>query len=133
MNQLIDTFITIVGCMDGRVQEPLSTYGRTKFKALYADTITDPGEVGYIANELSDEDRYYLKCKIDISLDKHKSKGVVVSGHADCAGNPVDDARHIDDIRRSVKIVEDIVGPFVPVVGVFVTKTGDKWKAEEVY
>jgi len=128
MAQRDETFITIVGCMDGRVQQPLSDFGREKFNALYADTITEPGEVGILANILNDELRYDLKIKIDISLDRHKSKGILVSGHEDCAGHPVDDAKHIEDVRKSVAIVQDIVGPYVSVVGVFVSRLGDKWK-----
>ncbi|HVF69234.1 MAG TPA: carbonic anhydrase [Xanthomonadales bacterium] len=127
-----ETFITIVGCMDGRVQQPLSDFGKKNFDAQYADTITEAGQVGVLTNILTDELRYDLKTKIDISLDKHKSKGIVVSGHQECAGHPVDDATHIEDVRKSAAIIQDMVGPYVSVVGVFVSRSGDGWKAEEV-
>lgn len=127
-----ETFFTIVGCMDGRIQEPLSKFGKQKFQAKYADTITEAGEVGILANILTDELRYDLRSKIDVSVKNHKSKGILVSGHQECAGNFVGDAKHIEDVRKSVDIIQDMVGPYVSVVGVFVSRFGNNWNVEEI-
>ena len=132
MGNIDETFFTIVGCMDGRVQQPLSDFGKEKFGALYADTITEAGEVGILANILTDELRYDLRGKIDVSIKNHKSKGILVSGHQECAGHPVDDQKHMEDVRKSQAIIQDMVGPYVPVVGVFVLRLGNNWKVEEV-
>ncbi len=132
MANIDETFFTIIGCMDGRVQQPLSDFGKKKFGALYADTITEAGEVGILANILTDELRYDLRGKIDVSIKNHKSKGILVSGHQECAGHPVDDAKHIEDVRKAAALIQDMVGPYVPVVGVFVTHSQDSWKVEEI-
>lgn len=132
MAKIDETFFTIVGCMDGRVQQPLSDFGRKKFNAQFGDTITEAGEVGILANILTDELRYDLRTKIDVSVHKHKSKGILVSGHAECAGHSVDDGEHIEDVRKSVAIIQDMAGPYVPVVGVFVTRFDNGWELEEV-
>jgi len=44
-------FFTAVGCMDGRVQEPVLAFGQQKFGAKYADTITEAGLVGLLAKK----------------------------------------------------------------------------------
>lgn len=127
-----ETFVTIIGCMDGRVQQPLSEFARKKFDARYADTITEAGEVGILANILTDELRYDLRGKIDVSVQRHKSKGIVISGHQECTGHPVDDAKHIEDVRKSVSIIQDMAGPYISVVGVFVSHLGARWIVEVV-
>lgn len=40
--------------------------------------------------------------------------------------------KHKDDIRKSVAHMEHIVESKVPVVGVFVLRSEDGWKAEEL-
>lgn len=44
-------FFTSVGCMDGRSQRAVATWGREKFDAEYADTITEAGLVGLLAKD----------------------------------------------------------------------------------
>ena len=127
-----ETFFTRVGCMDGRVQVPTRIFGEQKFHAKYPDTITDPGEVGILAHFLSPEVLDRIKKELVISIEKHHSKGVLVHGHQDCAGNPVDDATQIADIKKNVEIVKGLVQNAVPVIGVFVKREKDEWMAEEV-
>ena len=135
MSQVGETFFTRVGCMDGRVQIPLRIYGQKKFNAEYPDTITEAGIVGILANNPSPEFLALLKSKLDISIDKHHSQGILVNGHQECAGNPVDDSRHIDDIRASVLKIQELIGNRVSVVGVFVRRDPSNpstWIVEEV-
>lgn len=134
MSQAGESFFTSVGCMDGRVQEPVAQYGRQKFGALFADTITEAGLVGVLSHaEQSLLDS--IKNKVQISLEKHHSKGIIVHGHEDCAGNPVDDEKHLDDVRRSVEIIKGLINSQVPVIGVFVKRSSEdslKWIVEEI-
>lgn len=135
MSQQGETFFTVLGCMDGRCQKVVADYGKQKFGALFPDTITEAGLVGLLAHNPSPQLLEALKKKIMISLEKHGSKGIVVDGHAECAGNPVDDEKHKDDIRASVAAVKSIISSSVPVVGVFVSRSAaDKtvWQIEEV-
>lgn len=136
MLRINEVFFTSIGCMDGRVQEPVLTFGQKKFSALYADTITEAGLVGLLAKNNIDRSLLdSIKKKILISLEKHHSKGIIVHGHEECAGNPINDEKHKDDIRKSVGVIKSFVNSSVSVVGVFVKRSpqeSSKWEIEEV-
>jgi len=132
-----ETFFTTVGCMDGRVQEVVAEFGRKKFGAKFPDTITEAGLVGKMSQDSVDQSLVdAIKFKlVDVSIGKHHSKGIIVHGHQDCAGNPVDDEKHKEDIRKSVEVIKSLVNSSVPVVGVFVKLSMQhlsKWESEEV-
>lgn len=129
MSKPNETFFTVVGCMDGRVQRVMEEYGQQNFKAKYPDTITGPGIVALISKGLTKEQSDELKKKLLISLNLHKSVGVIVNGHAECAGNPVDDSIHKEDVKKSVDYIKRMIGNKVPVVGLFVKRA---WVAESV-
>lgn len=135
MSDLGETFFTRVGCMDGRVQIPLRIYGQQKFGAEYPDTITEAGKVGILAHNPTPEFLANLKTKLDISINNHHSKGILVHGHQECAGNPVDDITHKDDVRKSVEVIKQLINNRVAVVGVFVKRSISDpkiWEVEEV-
>lgn len=129
-----ETFFVSVGCMDGRVQDVIAKFGADKFQVLYPDTVTEAGLVGKLKN--ADQtllDGITFKVR-DVSIGKHHAKGVIVHGHAECAGNPVDDEQQKEDIRKSVDIMKSIVGD-IPVVGVFAHRNSSdssRWVVEEV-
>ena len=95
-------FSTSISCMDGRIQIPLSTWIKENYSADYVDTITEPGVDKIIA---ADSDLQSIKAKVNISINAHKSNLIVVSGHHDCAANPVSAEEHIDLIKKSVTII----------------------------
>lgn len=136
MSDISETFFTTVGCMDGRVQVAVANFGKKKFAAEHPDTITEAGIVGQLAKENVDEtllDSIKFKVK-EVSIEIHKSNGVIVHGHSACAGNPVDDEKQKDDIRKSVQVLRSFIDS-VPVTGVFVCRSdGDSavWVAEEL-
>lgn len=136
MSQEGETFFTAVGCMDGRVQEVIARFGRKKFQGTFPDTITEAGLVGLLAKDSVDDallESVTFKV-VTVSIGKHHSSGVIVHGHAECAGNPVSDDQQKDDIRRSIEVVKSLVGS-VPVVGVFVKRSASDptvWEVEEL-
>jgi len=134
MSQAGETFFTTVGCMDGRVQDVVAAFGRQKFGAKYSDTITEAGLVGKLPlKEQGLLDTITFKV-VAVSIGKHHSVGVIVHGHAECAGNPVSDAQQKEDIRNSVAVIKSLVGD-VPVVGVFIHRSEadtSEWVAEEI-
>ena len=65
---------------------------KENYSVDFVDTITEPGVDKVVANN---SDLESIKTKIGISINAHKSKLVVVSGHYDCAANPVSDEEHI--------------------------------------
>lgn len=135
MVDLNETFFTRVGCMDGRVQTPIALYGQNRYQVLFPDTITEAGLVGLLSKSPSQELLDSIKKKVLISVEKHHSKGIVVHGHQECAGNPVDDITHKDDVRKSVEVIKQLINNKVPVVGVFVKRSisdPKTWEVEEV-
>ena len=131
MSGIGETFFTTVGCMDGRVQDPVATYGIEKFNALFGDTITEAGLVGLLANNPSQDLLESIKKKVLISVEKHHSKGIVVHGHQECAGNPVDDETHKQDVLKATEIIRSIV-PSLEVKPVFVVRSGSDWEVQEI-
>ncbi len=86
-----------------------------------------------IANNPSEEYLDTLKFKLSVSIDKHHSKGILVDGHQECAGNPVEDAKHKEDILRSVEVIKQLSENKVPVIGVFVIRSENQWVVEELH
>lgn len=137
MSKVGETFFTSVGCMDGRVHKPVVDFGRKVFSAHFADTITEAGLAGLLTKEFIDVSLLKsLKKKIFVSLEKHHSKGIIVHGHQECAGNPVEDDIHKEDIKRTVEVVKLLVDSSVPVVGIFVKRAAKSdngaWEVEEI-
>ena len=95
-------FATSVTCMDGRIQLPLAKWIEENYSVDYVDTITEPGIDKKIAENLELES---IKTKIGISINAHKSKLIVVSGHHDCAGNPVSEVEHISQIKKGIDVM----------------------------
>ena len=138
MLQASETFFTVIGCMDGRCQEAVVLFGQDRFAAQYPDTITEAGLVGLLAEKDVDPQLLAaIKKKIDISLKLHHSKGILVYGHAECAGNPVADNIHKEDVSRAVDIVKSLVGhASIPVIPLFVERSMDNdladWEAHQI-
>jgi hypothetical protein len=132
MSHVGETFFTSVGCMDGRVQEPVLRYGQKKFGVKYADAITEAGLVGLLAKD--DVDPALLdsiKKKILISLGKHHSKAIVVHGHQECAGNPIDDKQHKKDVLKTAKTIGALMKNNTQIISIFVKRSEDGWKIVE--
>ena len=118
-------FATSVSCMDGRIQIPLTNWIKENFSVDYVDTITEPGIDKLVADNTDLES---IKIKVGISINKHESELIVVSGHYDCAGNPVSNEEHITQIKKGIEVISSWnLG--VKVVGVWVN---DTWKINTV-
>ena len=118
-------FATSVSCMDGRIQMPLTNWIKENFSVDYVDTITEPGIDKQVADNTDLES---IKIKVGISINKHESELIVVSGHYDCAGNPVSNEEHITQIKKGIEVISSWnLG--VKVVGVWVD---DTWKINTV-
>jgi carbonic anhydrase len=133
MSHASDTFFTAVGCMDGRVQAPIAAYGQKKFNVKYPDTITEAGLVGQLAKGTLDKDLLRFKV-IDVSLGKHHAAGIIVHGHQECAGNPIDDETHKQQTKDVAALITAMLpeGSTVPVIPVFVVRQADEWVVEEL-
>ena len=119
--------------MDGRVQDPVAEFGRQKFGVQFADTITEAGLVGKLAADQIDPNlAESIRFKVtDVSVGKHQSKGIIVHGHQDCAGNPVDDDTHKNQVKKAADFIHSLVQD-IPIIPVFVVKENGVWKATEL-
>ena len=119
------TFATSISCMDGRIQTPISEWIKENFQVDFVDTITEPG-VDKVLVENPDNES--IKNKVSISINAHKSKLVVVSGHYECAANPISDEEHISQIKKDVEAISSWnLG--VEVVGIWVDNS---WKVNRL-
>ncbi len=126
-----ESFFTSVGCMDGRVQMAVLEFGKNVFGVKYGDTITEAGLVGLLPKEENQELLISTKEKINISLLKHHSKGIIVHGHEDCAGNPVGDDVHRQNILKTAELIRSIF-PTIQIIPVFVKREGENWVIEKL-
>ena len=109
-------FATSVSCIDGRTQLPLAAWIKEKYSVDFVDVISEPGVDKKIVESI---DLDSIKHKVGISISAHKSKTIVVSGHHDCAGNPVSDDVHISQIKKGVEEISSW-GMDAEVIGVWV-------------
>ena len=84
------SFYTAINCMDGRIQESVASFIKKKKNVLFVDMITGAGPIRILSNKKTGNLESIISC-IDISLKKHKSKGIAIVAHYDCAGYPVSD------------------------------------------
>ncbi len=122
------SFYTVVNCMDGRVQLPVINYLKDRFGADYIDSVTEAGPVLYLAGKRDSAQRKSILERIDISINKHQSKGIAVAAHYDCAGIQVDEEIQIGQLREAIKF---LAGRYanVEITGLWV---GSNWSCREI-
>ncbi|NGP45362.1 hypothetical protein G4V62_10505 [Bacillaceae bacterium SIJ1] len=81
------TFATAINCMDGRVQEPVNQWIKEHYDIQYVDCVTAPG-ANKVLIDGNEGDVERLKQMIEVSVNAHRSKVIIVAGHDDCAGHP---------------------------------------------
>ena len=117
-------FATAINCIDGRTQKPIIDFVRKKFSVDYVDMITEPGPDKILSENKKFGITKSIKGRVEISIEKHKSKAIVVIGHHDCAGNPVNEKTHRMQIKKAVQNV-DSWNSEVPVFGLWLDRD---WK-----
>jgi len=122
-----DLFGTAINCIDGRVQLPVLDWLKRNYSVRYVDTITEPG-VDRVFSETNVDRIQQLKSKVMISMNAHGSSIVVISGHHECAGNPVTKNEHLNHIKSASEIIKSWNLP-VKVVGLWVN---ENWEVEVV-
>ena len=100
------SFYTAINCMDGRIQESVTNYIKKKYNVLFVDMITSAGPVKILSNKKIENLESIISC-IDISLKQHKSKGIAIVAHYDCAGNPISDEEQKKLLKKSVAFLSD--------------------------
>ena len=121
------SYYTAINCMDGRIQESVASYIKLKKNVLFVDMITSVGPVRILANKKTENLEPIISC-IDISLRKHKSKGIAVIAHYDCAGNPISDEEQKQLLQKAVTFLRNRYINF-SVCGLWVDKN---WKVVKI-
>jgi len=128
MMNIAKKFVTVINCMDGRVQTQVNTFMLYKFGADYLDTITEAGPNKILAENLDKVLVKSIKARYEISTLKHGSKVVGIVGHYDCGGNPAGKAEQLVQIQKSVNLVRSW-NKSILVLGIWVDK---QWKVNEL-
>ncbi len=119
-------FCTVITCMDGRIQKPMMDFVLEKYGYDLPDTITDPGPVKALSDP---EDTQYFDriCgRIDISVHKHGSRHIFITGHHNCAGNPIPR----EEQEAQLHIAIERVRSKYPDCQVDIVYINDQWQCE---
>jgi carbonic anhydrase len=110
--------------MDGRIQEPIIKYLKDHYNVAYVDIVTEPGACKILAEKENRISVNSIIKKTEISIKKHGSKLIAISGHYDCAGNPSNEEIQKNQIKDSIKYLESNY-PEIKIIGLWVDKD---WK-----
>lgn len=109
--------------MDGRIQEPIITYLKDRFGVEYVDTITEPGPCRILSGNHLKGLVGSIHRRVKISISKHGSKLISISGHSGCVGNQVEDDIQQSQIRESMVMLKKRY-PDVQVIGLWLDQEG---------
>ena len=118
-------FATSISCMDGRIQIPVNTWIKKNYSVDFVDTITAPGVEKKISESTNVEQ---IKSMIEISIYKHKSSVIVISGHHDCAGNPVSKEEQVSQISKGIQNIKSW-NYDAQVIGIWIN---ENWEVEKI-
>lgn len=121
-------FSTTINCMDGRVQLPVIKYLQQRFGAENVDSITAAGPNRILAEQKDETVIQSLLKRVDISVNAHKSSALAVTGHHDCAGNPVGKQEQLKHIKEAGRFLKKHY-PQIKIIGLWVN---EDWKVEEI-
>ncbi|HKQ76237.1 MAG TPA: carbonic anhydrase [Blastocatellia bacterium] len=99
-------FATAINCIDGRVQVPVLDWIRSYLNVDYVDLITEPGPDKVITYGTEWAYNSIFE-KATLSIKTLGSRSISIVGHYDCRANPISKEEHIDQIQRSVEIIEE--------------------------
>ena len=112
-------FVTVINCMDGRIQTAVHKYISDKKEKEYVDMITLAGPSKVINENKLKGVIDDLKFRLDISIKGHKSNTIAIVGHFDCAGIPEPDENQKIHVVQAVSVVQSWY-PDVEVEGIWV-------------
>ncbi len=117
------SFCTAINCMDGRVQDHVARFLRSRFAAQYVDMVTEAGPCRILAEGKERHAIGSMLNRVGISLARHQSRGIAVVGHEDCGGNPVPKEAQIEQLATSVAFLR-LHYPDTPIIALWVELAG---------
>jgi carbonic anhydrase-like protein len=123
----VGRFATAINCIDGRTQRPVSEWIRIQFSVDFVDTITQPGPEAALTRgpESAIE---VMRQNVGVSVQAHQSQMIAVAAHYECAGNPVSDEEHKEQVRAACEVIAKWGFP-ARIVGLWVNEW---WQVEVV-
>lgn len=122
------SFVTVINCIDGRVQEPVIAWMKREFQAEYVDDITEPGPILILSENTDPATVASIRRRVDISANRHGSHTVAIVAHHDCAGNPVGKSEQLAQLAAAIERVKSWGLP-IDVLGLWVN---ENWKVHPV-
>jgi len=109
--------ITLLSCIDGRFQVPLTEYLLNKYDGYIVDKITYPGMDKVFSHDFINEQEF-IKSSIEISFSRG-SNSIYLMGHSDCTGNVLSDELHLIEVKNSIENLKKLYKG-VKVIGLFI-------------
>ena len=121
-------FGTVINCMDGRVQLPVNLYLQKRFNVEYIDTITDAGPNLILSANQNHAAVQSIFEKLNISIDKHHSRGIAIVGHHGCAGNTAAQSDQVRHIKEAIHLLQQKYKN-IEIIGLWVD---ENWQVTEL-
>ena len=114
--------------MDGRVQLPVISFLLDRFEAEYVDMVTEAGPVAALCEPEREAQVRGIHARVELSIERHGSRGLAVVAHHDCAGNPVPAEKQQEQLGSAVSLLRERF-PGIPVVALWVDS---QWQVREL-
>jgi len=114
--------------MDGRIQLPVIRYLQKRFQAKFVDTITEAGPNLILSEQKNQIIIHSIFERLRISVNLHKSVGIAIIGHHDCAGNPAPKEEQIGHLKKSVQLIQKQFKD-IEILGLWIN---ENWDVEEI-
>lgn len=125
---MTSTFATAINCIDGRIQLPVIQWIKERFGVDHVDNITEAGSNHILAQHV-EPNLSNVKYNLGISVNGHGSRIVALSGHHDCARNPVPRDVQIAQVMEGLETLRSWNLP-VRILGLYVN---EDWEVELLY
>ena len=113
------SFCTAINCIDGRVQVPVIDFLKKHFQVDYVDVVSEPAPSFILAEQTDQRAIESIFRRVDVSVSHHRSEGIAVVGHHDCAADPASRSEQLSDLRRAVVFLKRSWGE-LEVIGLWV-------------
>ena len=121
-------FCTSIHCMDGRIQESTIKYLKDTYGITYVDTITEPGPCKILADDTNKTLVDSILNRVNVSVNKHGSKLIAISGHYDCAGNPCGEQDQKEQTAKVVEFLKNLY-PKSDIIGLWIDS---EWEVHKI-
>ena len=92
---------------------------KNTYNVKYVDTITEAGPCKILADNKNKSVLDSIHSRIGVSLEKHQSNLIAISGHHDCAGNPCTPEEQKQQVKQSLKYLKKLY-PQTEVIGLWI-------------